>query len=84
MIIKILILKIFKIEAIELSLETVYKRNDVYYPTLSKAIFKIKDDKFNKNIKKRLKLGESRWFAEVIGKSFVKGLRIGLEGKKLC
>lgn len=84
MIIKILILKIFKIEAIELSLEIVYKRNDVYYSTLSKAIFKIKDDKFNKNIKKRLKLGESRWFAEVIGKSFIKGLRIGLEGKKLC
>lgn len=84
MLIKIFILKIFKIELIELSLEIVYKRNSVYYPTLSKAIFEIKDDKFNKNIKKRLELGESRWFAEVIGKSFVEGLRIGLEGKKLC
>lgn len=84
MLIKIFILKIFKIELIELSLEIVYKRNNVYYPKLSKAIFEIKDDKFNKNIKKRLELGESRWFAEVIGKSFVEGLRIGLEGKKLC
>ena len=84
MLIKIFILKIFKIELIELSLEIVYKRNNVYYQKLSKAIFEIKDDKFNRNIKKRLELGESRWFAEVIGKSFVEGLRIGLEGKKLC
>ena len=84
MLIKIFILKIFKIELIELSLEIIYKRNNVYYPTLSKAVFEIKDDKFNKNIKKRLELGESRWFTEVIGKSFVEGLRIGLEGKKLC
>lgn len=84
MIIRTFILKIFKIELVGLSLEIVYKRNNVYYPTLSKAIFEIKDNKFNENIKKRLKLGESRWFAEVVGKGFVEGLRIGLEGKKLC
>lgn len=84
MIIRTFILKIFKIELVGLSLEIVYKRNNVYYPTLSKAIFEIKDNKFNENIKKRLKLGESRWFAEVVGKSFVEGLRIGLEGNKLC
>ena len=47
MLIKIFILKIFKIELIELSLEIVYKRNNVYYPKLGKAIFEIKDGKFN-------------------------------------
>ena len=70
MLIKIFILKIFKIELIELSLEIIYKRNNVYYPTLSKAIFEIKDDKFNKNIKKRLELGD--WSSDVCSSDLIR------------
>ncbi len=78
---KRLIIKIFHIEILWLSGCVVYKRKNVYYSSLKKSILKIKDDRFNKTIIKRLEMGESRWTAEVIGKSFIEGLKIGLEGK---
>lgn len=78
---KRLVIKIFHIEILWLSGCVVYKRKNVYYSSLIKTVLKIKDDKFNKIIMKRLKMGENRWTAEVIGKSFMEGLKIGLEGK---
>ncbi len=79
--IKKIIFKIFKIQPVCLSLSIFYKRNNIYYPTLRKAVLNKKDEEFNKNIKKRIEVGESKWFAEVIGKSFVEGLERGLKGK---
>ncbi len=75
------IIKIFSIKILWLSSCVVYKRKNVYYSSLRKAILKIKDDRFNKTIMKRSKMGESRWTSEVIGKNFIEGLKIGLEGK---